>query len=352
MTKVHPAPIITKAHGRVCLFGDHQDYLGFPVIATTISPSIQISGIRNGTTSLRISMPDIGKSKCIDLSQEYPALQSRDYLTSGLKVMQEQAIQIKEGYDIEISGDIPINSGLSSSSALTVAWIRFLDKAFSTGEMTALEVGHCAYQAEVLEHGESGGIMDQYTIAHEGLVHIKTSETVLVSEIKKSIPGLVIADSGVSKRTVEILRLARRMGTEALNFLSDKTGRKPVHDWTLSQLEGLDIEIPEAHRAYLHAAISNHDITRAALHELGKAELDLDEIANLMNAHQRILRDLLGVSTPELDRLCTAALDAGALSAKLVGSGGGGCIVALAPGHEEAVIHALKSERMGCVFLA
>ena len=28
--------IISKAPGRVCLFGDHQDYLGLPIIATTI----------------------------------------------------------------------------------------------------------------------------------------------------------------------------------------------------------------------------------------------------------------------------------------------------------------------------
>ena len=37
--------IISKAPGRVCLFGDHQDYLGLPIIATTIDKEITIKGL-------------------------------------------------------------------------------------------------------------------------------------------------------------------------------------------------------------------------------------------------------------------------------------------------------------------
>ena len=38
--------IISKAPGRVCLFGDHQDYLGLPIIATTIDKEITIKAIK------------------------------------------------------------------------------------------------------------------------------------------------------------------------------------------------------------------------------------------------------------------------------------------------------------------
>ena len=39
--------IISKAPGRVCLFGDHQDYLGLPIIATTIDKEITIKAIKS-----------------------------------------------------------------------------------------------------------------------------------------------------------------------------------------------------------------------------------------------------------------------------------------------------------------
>jgi galactokinase len=56
-----------------------------------------------------------------------------------------------------------------------------------------------------------------------------------------------------------------------------------------------------------------------------------------MNQHQGYLRDDLKVSIPKLDQMIDAAREAGAIGAKLVGSGGGGCAVALAPGREEQV---------------
>ena len=47
--------IISKAPGRVCLFGDHQDYLGLPIIATTIDKEITIEAIKTILKSLKSS---------------------------------------------------------------------------------------------------------------------------------------------------------------------------------------------------------------------------------------------------------------------------------------------------------
>jgi mevalonate kinase len=51
----------------------------------------------------------------------------------------------------------------------------------------------------------------------------------------------------------------------------------------------------------------------------------------------------LGVSSPVIEALCTAARRAGALGAKLTGAGGGGCVIALAPGREAEVLAAWRS---------
>ena len=50
--------IKTKAPGRVCFFGDHQDYLSLPVIAGTIDRFINIEGKPNGNSLLKIKLID------------------------------------------------------------------------------------------------------------------------------------------------------------------------------------------------------------------------------------------------------------------------------------------------------
>jgi mevalonate kinase len=55
----------------------------------------------------------------------------------------------------------------------------------------------------------------------------------------------------------------------------------------------------------------------------------------------------LGVSSPELDTLVAAALDAGALGAKLTGGGQGGCLLALAADAASAGTIAAALRRAG-----
>ena len=49
-----------------------------------------------------------------------------------------------------------------------------------------------------------------------------------------------------------------------------------------------------------------------------------------MNQHHFQLKEHLGITTPKIDNMIDAAIQAGAYGAKIVGSGGGGCIVAQA----------------------
>jgi mevalonate kinase len=54
----------------------------------------------------------------------------------------------------------------------------------------------------------------------------------------------------------------------------------------------------------------------------------IDELGHLMSENQEYLRQMM-VSSPELEKLVTAANDAGALGAKLSGAGRGGNMIAL-----------------------
>jgi galactokinase len=90
-------------------------------------------------------------------------------------------------------------------------------------------------------------------------------------------------------------------------------------------------------------------IVEEARRELERHDMRRSRIGELMNENQHYLDKYLQVSgscpvsPSNLDLLIRAALDAGALGAKLSGSGGGGAMLALTePGNEEHVAEAIR----------
>ena len=70
--------------------------------------------------------------------------------------------------------------------------------------------------------------------------------------------------------------------------------------------------------------------------------MDHKEMGRLLSDHQTILRDVLKISTPKIDRMIDAAMTAGAYGGKINGSGGGGCMFVYAPEHPETVACAIE----------
>ena len=62
MTSRSESMIEASAPGRVCLFGEHQDYLGLSVIAMAINLRMRISGKPRTNGLYRVDMPDIHSS--------------------------------------------------------------------------------------------------------------------------------------------------------------------------------------------------------------------------------------------------------------------------------------------------
>ena len=100
--------------GRICLFGEHQDYLGLPVIATAISLRASIKGIRREDDQIIIHMPDIDRTENFSLGDgDYKG--SRDYFKSGLNIAKREGLVFSYGFECELKSDIPIQAGTSSS---------------------------------------------------------------------------------------------------------------------------------------------------------------------------------------------------------------------------------------------
>ena len=318
--------------GRTCLFGDHQDYLGLPVIACAINKYISLNAFENSFSVFKIQLPDIGEERLIHIYDDFKHLEKRDYFASSLKVLKRYGCIPDRGFDITITGDLPINAGLSSSSALIIAWIRFLLEAFgSTYETTVELIARMAYEAEVLEHKEPGGIMDQYTISMGNVLFINTSERASFEIIQKNLDGLIVGESGIKKETINTLGNRKEFALKAIESVKLKNPDFEIRSALFEEYDHYEQDIPLELRPYFFAALKNHSITLKAFNEFKKEPPNLRYLGALMNEHHLVLKDILKITVPLIDQMVSKAIEAGAYGVKIVGSGGGGSIVAVAP---------------------
>lgn len=335
--------LIVQSPGRTCLFGDHQDYLGLPVIACAIDRHIILKAKGNRTHNLRIDMPNIGAFRTIDLEGDRP-VEPGDHLLAAMKILKGYGCIPNAGYDITISGNIAINAGTSSSSALIVSWIYFLVTAFGCDRPATREfLSKIAYEAEVEFHGSPGGKMDQYSIGLGNIIYLETGNRVAYEIFEKDLPGLIVAESGIPKETTGVLGELKEKALLAINKVREKVPGFDVKKITVGEYKNYANYVPDDLRVYLEAAVLNHDITQRALIEFRKPELDHRRIGRLMSEHHLVLKQYLRITLPLIDRMVDAAMEAGAFGAKIVGSGRGGSIVVLGPdGQQERIIRALR----------
>ena len=318
------------APGRICLFGDHQDYLGLPVIACAIDKSVQLTASPNNSDVFDIRMPDIRKKRKIPIHMRFHKLNLNDHLGSVLRVVPRYGCIPDCGYDITITSTIPINAGISSSSAVVVAWVHFLLQAFGCNRPITQElIAQIAYEAEVLEHNSPGGKMDQYTIGLGNIVHIETGDTFSFQTIGDRLETLIIGESGIPKETLGLLGTLRSKAQTAITQVAKHISDFDLTTVTLEEVETMQNHVEASLQPYFFAAIKNHSITQNALKAFKEDSLDIPKIGALMTQHHEVLKDILQITVPTIDSMIDGALNAGAYGAKIVGSGGGGCICAL-----------------------
>ncbi|WP_298513102.1 galactokinase family protein [uncultured Kordia sp.] len=337
--------IRSLAPGRTCLFGDHQDYLGLPVIACAIDKSIKLVAVENDSEWFNISKPDIGEQRMIQIDTVNENTDViGDHFLAVLKVLQKYNCIPNKGFDITITGTIPINAGLSSSSAVVVAWTQFLLEAFGcTQKVTQEFIAQIAYEAEVVEQKSSGGKMDQYSISLGNIIYLETDESLAYQTIPKKLPGLIIGESGIPKDTLGTLKELKTNAILSIEKVKEFEGNFDIRKVKKNDIETYENYLIPELQPYFRAAILNYLITKEALIEFQKEVLDYKKIGDLMYQHHEILRDLLHITVPRIDNMIDAAMNAGALGTKIVGSGKGGSIVAIAAeGKEQAVIDSIK----------
>lgn len=196
------------------------------------------------------------------------------------------------GAEIYIDSNIPVGSGLGSSSSLAVCIARGLGELYDSG-LSDQEYNQIAFELEKVIHGApSGG--DNSACYFGGLTWFEKGSPPVIKSLRDDVPYALE------------------------NFVLVYTGPPTL---STGQLVQLVRDKPE-------------DVRTPLVEELGQATYDMLEalkekdyvrIRELMNLAQNNLAEL-GVSTPTIDKVAEKVRELGG-AAKLCGAGGGGIML-------------------------
>ena len=383
---------VLRAPGRVNLIGEHTDYNGLPVLPIAIDRDIILIGAPRDDAEIRIlnTNESFGPRRfgISDDIESYPPGDWGNYPKAAAQSLSRHfSSRNLRGFDAVIDGDIPIASGLSSSSALVVAFALAI-LAANNLEMDRLQLAELLARAEQYV-GTRGGGMDQAicllaTAGHAleiDFFPLRTRQVPLPSGHRLVVcHSLVVAPKALSTRFAYNLRAAESRIAAALlgRALAGRVGRNNIAIERLGDLfsdelklsnEGIDSLVQTAllKEAYtpVEAAhllgLEPEDFRRQHLVAFDEAEARsitqfkprararhvisegrrvrraaealrndrAEKFGRLMNESHRSCANDYEVSTPELDTLVAIARDAGALGARLTGAGFGGCTINL-----------------------
>ena len=315
-------PFTTSAPGRLCLFGEHQDYLGLPVIAMAINRRCRLDWSPRSDSVIRLTSESMGEVTELDLDQMGQGAGQTPWAVALTHILHDTGATPK-GMDIHIRSDIPIQAGCSSSTALMTAWTLGWSRICGLRESTDELVRRC-HHAEVLAFDGAGGDMDHFACAHGGLHRFGLDEPQALTPLTGAF---ILGDSGQPKDTQGHLA---RCKDARLPLMADLDANPP--HWNEEQCllaEGTRI---------------NRNLEQEWARHLSGGNVDDQRMGEALTRHHGVLRDVLGLSTPRIEAMLDGALKAGAWGGKINGSGGGGCMFAYATESKvDSVIEAIMA---------
>lgn len=329
-----PSTATAVAPGRVNLIGEHTDYnhgrcLPFAIpLATTAT--LTVRNDRGLTIASDQGAPWSGSLDDVDARAVtgWPS-----YVAGVIWALREDGWQVP-GLDITLASTLPVGGGLSSSAALecavAVALAGLVDAPLDTAGR--LRLAEACRRAETEYVGAPTGGMDQLasllgTADHAVLIDFAdaAAPTADLVPVPLDAAGLTIVvtdtgvrhvlaahDGGYARRRAECAAAAAALGVSSLRHADVDA---------VSTLSDPDL------RARARHVVSENARVLDVVGALGA--LSWPDLGRLLTASHASLRDDFAVSCPELDVSVTAALDSGALGARMTGGGFGGCTIAL-----------------------
>lgn len=334
-----------RVPGRVNLVGEHLDHNGGPSLPMAIDRflSLKARGRDDRTVNVwsegrRASFPTSVGPGDVDDWAAYAAGAVGAYVAAGHPTSGIDLV-IERGPD-----GLPAGAGLASSAAVTTGVVAALAEVAGT-TLDRVGVSLLAQRAENEFVGTPTGLMDQLAVTHGRaghalLVH-PTADPPTVQPVgfDPAAAGLslLVVDTGVDHSHAVGGYAVRR---EECASAAAAIGVDHLADVRLDQLVGL--EDPTL------AARARHVFTEIARVKAGVRALrdgDWAQLGTVLTASHASLRDDFEVSCAELDVAVEAALEAGALGARMTGGGFGGSAIVLVPQDRVDAVSALVSTR-------
>jgi galactokinase len=262
------------------------------------------------------------------------------------------------GACIAIVSDVPAGAGLSSSAALECATALALTELAPTegapteraaapvprGELAAI-----ARRAENEFVGVPSGIMDQSASLLSQAGHVLLLDCRSLDHCQVPFDPAAagsrlllvntrarhdLSDGGYGRRRAECEEAARLLGISSLRDLTDAGDTARLAD-------------PVLRRRARHVVTDNQRVLQITGLLRGSPPDRPDtyrEIGRLLTQAHSSLRDDFEISWPEADATVGAALAAGALGARMMGGGFGGCVLALVPETASGPVRAAVTE--------
>jgi galactokinase len=340
-------PITTYAPGRAELLGNHTDYNEGYVLALAVDRGVTLTGRRRDDRMIRLHSENLDRTETVSLdhlASEKVAGWSR-YPLGVVDQFRRHEIPV-DGFDAEISGDLPQGAGLSSSAALENATVLLLLQLFG-GQLKPLQIAQFSQRAEHDFVGVRCGLLDQLAslMSRAGAATFIDCRSFAVDHV--ALPpdvSVIIADSGVKHALEEGDYNSRRTDCEAA---ARALGATMLRDVSRAKLEAEKGRLADRiYRRALHVVGENERVL-AGVAALRQG--DIAQFGRLMYASHESSRIQFENSCPELDELVeTARRTPGVWGARLSGGGFGGATINLVEkGREDEVVKALGAVRPG-----
>lgn len=332
--------VLISAPGRINIIGEHTDYNGGLVMPAAVDRAMTFLMRRNSTPCVRIYSAQMKEEVRFDMHNLDREQHSwSNYLKGIVSILHMEGYSLS-GVDCLIDSDIPIGSGLSSSSALEMGWILGLDHLYGLG-LDRWQMIDISQRSNHNYLGIKGGFMDQFACLYGKSGHAmlldcadRSFDYIDVDLNPKGYTYVLINSnvkhdhltSGYNDRTVVCGQIL-----DALNRHEKSVDREIItymSDLTIQHLMWIDKHIDPKLSAYAHYVIQENQ----RVIQLSKAmhRRDIDIVGRLLYASHEGLRSQYRVSCAELDILVNLASQMnGVAGARMMGGGFGGCTINL-----------------------